>query len=87
VTLSLPVLNAAARVAFVAAGPGKAEVVQRALECQALPGALPAQLVRPAPPGELRWLLDTAAAAQLRTADWAKPNQWPRSEVPAAPKA
>jgi 6-phosphogluconolactonase len=87
ITLLLPVLNAAATVAFVAAGAAKAEVVQRVLECQALPGSLPAQLVRPAPPGELRWLLDAPAAAQLRTADWAKPAKWPRSEVPAPPKA
>jgi 6-phosphogluconolactonase len=87
VSLSLPTLNAAGVVAFFAAGPAKAEVVQRVLECQALPGALPAQLVRPAPPGELRWCLDAQAAAQLRTADWANPNKWPRSEVPAAPKA
>ena len=87
VSLSLPTLNAAGVVAFFAAGAAKAEVVQRVLECQALPGALPAQLVRPAPPGELRWCLDAAAAAQLRTADWASPNKWPRSEVPAPPKA
>jgi 6-phosphogluconolactonase len=86
VSLSLPVLNAAGVVAFYAAGAGKAEVVQRVLECQALPGALPAQLVRPAPPAELRWCLDVAAAGQLRTADWANANKWPRSEVPAAPK-
>ena len=87
VSLSLATLNSAAIAAFFTGGAAKAEVVQRVLECQALPGALPAQMVRPAPPGELRWCLDAASAAQLRTADWASPNKWPRSEVPAAPKA
>lgn len=36
----------AANVGIVAFGEGKAEIVQRALEVQSLPGALPAQLVR-----------------------------------------
>ena len=84
VTLSLSALNAAARVAVLAIGADKAEVVQRALEVQALPGALPVQAVRP---GEMRWLVDGAAAAELRTGEWAAPGAWPRSEVPAPPKA
>ena len=87
VTLSLSAINAAATVVVLASSAAKAEVVQRALEVQALPGALPAQSVRPAPPGELVWLLDVDSASALSTAEWAKPSRWPRSEVPAPPAA
>ena len=63
---------------------GKAEVVQRVLEVQSLPGALPAQLVRPAA-GKLTWVLDQAAASQLHSAEeWASGKAFPRSEKPAA---
>ena len=64
-TLTLPVLNAAARVVFLVAGPEKTKVVK------AVPGEraiLPAAMVRP-DPGELVWLLDRAAAAQLSAAE------------------
>lgn len=87
ITLSLPVLNAAKHVAVVALGPGKAEVVQRALEVQALPGSLPVQLVRPSA-GQLTWVLDKAAAANLTQEWWVpeggKKSAWrfPRSEPP-----
>lgn len=79
ITLSLSAINAAAAVAFLAAGASKAEAVQRVLECQALPGALPAQLVRPA--AGLVWLLDAASAGQLRVERWGVAKAWPRSEV------
>ena len=85
VTLSMAAINAAAAVVFVASGPGKARPVQLVLEVQALPGALPAQLVRPVA-GSVRWLLDGAAAGALRPALWDQPAFWPRSEVPALPK-
>lgn len=49
---------------------GKAEVVQRALEVQSLPGALPVQLVQPAG-GKLTWVLDQGSAASLTVPDWA----------------
>lgn len=83
VTLSLSALNAAACVAFVASSAAKAEVVQRALEVQALPGALPAQSVRPA--GELLWLLDAEAASALRSGQWGDRSKWPRSDIPPPP--
>lgn len=89
ITLSLPALNAAHEVAVVATGGGKAEVVQRALEVQACPGALPVQLVHPAA-GALAWLLDAAAASQLHTQDWTPTGKgkagwkFPRSEAPPA---
>lgn len=69
ITLSMPVINAARDVVVVAVGESKAEIVQRVLEVQALPGALPAQLVRPAP-GRLRWVLDSLSAQELRLEDW-----------------
>ena len=64
-TLTLPVLNAAARVVFLVAGPEKAKVVKAVLGERAI---LPAAMVRP-DPGELVWLLDRAAAAQLSAAE------------------
>jgi len=64
-TLTLPVLDAARRVAFVATGAGKAEIVREILEGSYEPDRLPAQAVRPAP-GRLVWLLDEAAASRLK---------------------
>lgn len=64
VTLTLPVLNAAAKVVFVVSGADKADAVRRVLEEPASP-AVPASLVRPEA-GELLWLLDAAAASGLR---------------------
>lgn len=63
VTLTLPVLNAAAAVAFVVSGADKADMVRRVLEGPADP-ALPASLVRPER-GDLLWFLDRAAASRL----------------------
>src|SRR3989442_4473355 len=63
-TLTLPVSNAAARVVFLVAGAEKAKVVKTVLGERA---TLPAAMVRPAD-GELVWLIDRAAAAQLSPA-------------------
>jgi 6-phosphogluconolactonase len=63
ITLTYPVLNAAAAVTFLVAGADKAEIVERVLEGP--PDAeVPASLVRP-DRGELSWLLDRAAASRL----------------------
>lgn len=82
ITLTMPLINAAKRVGIVALGEGKSEVVQRVLEVQSHPGALPAQLVRPST-GSLTWFLDQASAAALRVDDWAKEGsnskKYPRS--------
>ncbi|MGD9613196.1 MAG: 6-phosphogluconolactonase [Kiritimatiellia bacterium] len=59
VTLTFPVLNAARQVLVVAAGAGKAAVVGRVFSA---PGDLPAQRLSGSP----RWLLDRAAAANLK---------------------
>jgi 6-phosphogluconolactonase len=78
VTLTLPAINAAARVLLLATGPGKAAAVARALETQALPGACPAQLVRPGD-GEATWFLDGDSAALLSVAAWGDSKKFPRS--------
>ena len=82
ITMSLPVINAAAEVAVVALGAGKSEIVQRVLAVQSLPGALPAQLVRPAAAeGGAVWVLDAAAAQQLDLGEWEGMKAFPRSEA------
>jgi 6-phosphogluconolactonase len=63
-TMTVPLLNSAACVAFVVAGPDKAPVLAEVLDGPLDGDRLPSQLVRPA--GELCWLVDEAAAARLR---------------------
>lgn len=64
------------QVAFVACGAGKAEVVQRIFERSALPGSLPAQLVRPYA-GDVIWFLDDAAANRLAPQEWDNKKKFP----------
>lgn len=91
VSLSLPVLRAATEVFVAASGEGKASAVQRALEVQALPGAVPAQMVRPLPSSpsddgsssssRVRWMVDADAGSSLRPQTWEDGKAWPRSAV------
>jgi len=60
-TLTLPVINAAARVFVLVSGPEKAKVMKAVLVEKAL---LPAGMVGPTD-GELRWYLDASAAGLL----------------------
>ena len=60
-TLTFPVINAAARVYVLVSGPEKAKVVKAVLTDKAL---LPAGMVGPTD-GELRWFLDASAAGLL----------------------
>ena len=66
VTLTLPVLNAAACVLFLVAGAAKAEALAAVLEDDE-GRVLPASRIRPA--GDLVWLVDAAAASRLRRLD------------------
>jgi 6-phosphogluconolactonase len=59
ITVTYPVLNAAAHVAFLVTGPAKGEALRGVVE-----GTVPAARVRP-PDGELRWFMDTAAVGSL----------------------
>jgi len=61
-TLTFPVLNAAARVLFLVTGAEKAKILRKVLDERA---TLPATMVRPTD-GELIWLVDRAAAALLQ---------------------
>ena len=62
-TLTLPVLNAAAHVIFLVAGADKAETLRQVLEGPE--GHFPAQLIQPAR-GRLSWFLDESAAHLLK---------------------
>ncbi len=65
VTLTPVVLNAARNVAFLVQGADKAEMLSKVLEGPYQPVVLPSQIIKPAN-GDLRWLVDAAAAARLR---------------------
>lgn len=65
ITLTPLLLNQAALVVFLVAGRSKAAIL-RTLYCEPPAAPLPAQLIRPLT-GEVRWLVDRAAAALLPT--------------------
>lgn len=64
ITLTAPVFNAAANVAFLVAGPDKAPILKAVLEGTDLPRTLPAQLIHPTA-GRLIFFADAAAAGLL----------------------
>lgn len=80
ITMTLDILNAASKVVLVAAGKGKAEIVQRVLEVQSLPGAMPAQLVRPTT-GSLAWYLDVDSASDISPSTWEDKKAFPRNKM------
>jgi 6-phosphogluconolactonase len=63
-SFTLPVLNAAACVAFLVSGTDKAPALHAVLESDAPGEQYPAKLVRPTD-GKLIWLIDRAAASEL----------------------
>jgi 6-phosphogluconolactonase len=66
-TFTLPLLNAAACVAFLVSGTDKAPALHAVLESDAPGEQYPSKLVRPTD-GKLIWLIDRAAASQLTSA-------------------
>lgn len=65
-TLTVPVLNQARLVVFLASGAGKAPMLRRILTDPAVDPVPPARLISPQA-GEIQWLVDRAAASQLAT--------------------
>ncbi|HKV84774.1 MAG TPA: 6-phosphogluconolactonase [Ktedonobacterales bacterium] len=65
ITLTEPVLNAAATMAFLVAGADKADALSAVLDGPRDPEQYPSQLVAPTA-GEALWIVDDAAAARLR---------------------
>ena len=63
ITFTLPVLNRAAEVTFLASGAEKADMVRQVLQGKSS-SQLPSQRVQPTD-GKLLWLLDEAAALKL----------------------
>ncbi len=64
VTLTYPVLNAAAHVLFMVAGADKADALYEVLHGEPNPDLYPSQRIRPSA-GRLTWLVDSAAARKL----------------------
>jgi len=64
ITLTAPVVNNAACVAFLAAGAGKAEVLKQVLKGEKNVDLYPSQIIQPVK-GQLHWFVDEAAAALL----------------------
>jgi 6-phosphogluconolactonase len=66
ITLTIPVLNNAARVWFLVTGGSKAAILEQVLEGPVQPDEFPAQYISPID-GELLYQLDSTAAANLST--------------------
>ena len=64
VTLTAPIVNKAACVAFLITGPGKAIALQQVIEGDYKPDLYPSQVIKPID-GELHFFVDEAAAANL----------------------
>jgi 6-phosphogluconolactonase len=62
ITMTLPMINNARNVAFLAVGPNKANILSKVLNSRAKQPELPARLVNLSD-GELQWFIDRAAAA------------------------
>jgi 6-phosphogluconolactonase len=65
ITLTVPIINAAANILWLVAGEDKAQIIRQVLHGEYRPDDLPAQLIQPAK-GSMTWLLDANAAAQLK---------------------
>lgn len=63
ITLTAPIVNRAACVAFLVSGAAKAPALKQVLEGDYQPDLYPSQVIQPN--GELHWFVDEAAAANL----------------------
>jgi len=64
ITITAPIANKSARIAFLAAGEKKANTLKNVLEGEFQPDIYPSQLIKPVN-GELHWFLDEDAAKLL----------------------
>lgn len=64
ITLTAPIVNRAAKVAFLTFGTGKAKALKEVLEGEPNVDMYPSQIIQPAS-GELHWFVDEAAAELL----------------------
>jgi 6-phosphogluconolactonase len=64
VTLTAPLINQARKIVFLTFGPNKANALYEVLEGNRNPEQYPSQLIQPQQ-GEVRWLVDEAAASRL----------------------
>jgi 6-phosphogluconolactonase len=67
-TMTFPILNAAANILFLVTGADKALRVKQVLEHTPGSDALPSARIRPTS-GQLEWMLDTGAASRLESAE------------------
>ena len=65
ITLTYPVINHASKVAFVATGEGKQDILAEIMDDPAK-NSLPASRVRPTQHGQLYWFVDDAASAKVK---------------------
>jgi 6-phosphogluconolactonase len=63
-TLTAPIVNRASCVAFLVAGPKKAEPLHEVLEGDYQPDTYPSQVIKPTD-GDLIWMVDEKAASNL----------------------
>jgi 6-phosphogluconolactonase len=63
-TLTIPAINAARRIAFLVAGAEKAAIIHTILGADGSRSELPAEAIDPLD-GELHWLLDKTAADKI----------------------
>jgi len=64
ITLTRPIVNRSARIAFLTTGPKKAHALKEVLKGEYNPDQYPSQTIMPQA-GELHWFVDEAAAAEL----------------------
>ncbi|MEP7317919.1 MAG: 6-phosphogluconolactonase [Panacibacter sp.] len=64
ITLTHPIVNNAAKIAFLVNGSGKAKVLPEVLKGNYNPDLYPSQIIKPVN-GDLHWFVDEAAAAGL----------------------